>query len=110
MKASLTLDKSRLHAVDEKLIVQEGAVTRELRISEGALLRLPANTVDPRGFDLNLPTSTVLPQPGVRPRNTTSVDQQRTDSLLGLQVEAFYLLSLISPELENQVRVEPTRD
>jgi len=33
-----------------------------------------------------------------------------TDTLLGLQVEALYRLSHISPELENQVRVERTRD
>jgi len=110
IKATLTLDKSSLHAVDEKLIVQEGTVTREFRMSEGALLRLPANTVDPSVFDLNLPTSSVAPQPSVRPRNTTSVDQQRVDALLGLQVETLYRLSHMSPELENQVRVERTRD
>src|SRR5258708_3132249 len=99
IKASLTLDKSSLHAVEEKLIVQEGAVTRELRISEGALLRLPGNTVDPRIFDLNLPTSSVGPQPIVRPRNTTSVDQQLSDALLGFQPEALYRLSTIDPHL-----------
>lgn len=110
LKATLTLDKSSLHAVEEKLVVQEGAVTREFRISEGSLLRLPANTIDPRVFDLSLPTSRVEPQPRVRPGNTTSVDQQMSDALLGLQVEALYRLSHISPELENQIRVERTRD
>src|SRR5258708_2374963 len=110
LKATLTLDKSSLHAVEEKLIVQEGAVTREFRISEGDLLRLPASAVDPRVFDLSLPTSSVIPQPSVLPRNTAFVGQQMADALLGLQVEALYRLSHISPELENQVRVERTRD
>ena len=110
MKATLILDKSSLHAVEEKLIVQEGTVTREFRISEGDLLRLPANAVDPRVFDLSLPTSSVIPQPSVLPRNTASEDQQMADALLGLKVEALYRLSHIGPELENQVRVERTRD
>src|SRR5260370_3968506 len=110
IKATLTLDKSSLHAVEEKLDVQEGAVTRRVRRREGTLLRLPANAVDPRVFDLNLPISSVAPQPRVRPRDSTSVDQQMADALLGLQVEALYRLSHISPELENQVRVERTRD
>jgi RNA polymerase sigma factor (sigma-70 family) len=110
LKATLTLDKSSLHAVEEKLIVQEGAATREFRIRERAIVRLPASAVDPRVFDSSLATSSVVPQPRVRPRNTTSVDQQMSDALLGLQVEALYRLSHISPELENQVRVQRTRD
>lgn len=110
IKAILTLDKSSLHAVEEKLIVQEGTVTRELRINEGNLLRLPASAVDPRVFDLSLPTISVVPQPSVPPRNTSSASQHMADALLGLQVEALYRLSHISPELENQVRVERTRN
>ncbi len=41
---------------------------------------------------------------------TTSIGQQTTDALLGLRVENLYRLSHVSSELENQVRVERTRD
>jgi RNA polymerase sigma factor (sigma-70 family) len=110
LKATLTLDKSSLHAVEEKLIVQEGVVTREFRISEGSLLRLPAETVDPRIFDLSLSKSSEGPQPRFHRPNTIAIAQPAAAALLGLQVEALYRMSRIDPELENQVRVERTGD
>jgi len=53
-ESNVDLDKSSLHAVEEKLVIQEGAVTREFRISEGALLRCPPIRLT-RGYSIKSP-------------------------------------------------------
>jgi len=69
LKATLTLNKSDLHAIEQTLLVQRGNELREYRFVEASAELLPLTTVAPNVFEIEPELTGRLAEPG-RPRDS----------------------------------------
>ena len=51
IKATLTLSRADLHAIEQTLVVERGGEVREYRFVEASFERLPSKTVNPAVFE-----------------------------------------------------------
>ena len=116
LKATLTLSKSDLHAIEQTLLLQRGADLREYRFVEAGLELRPAKDVAPAAFEIepeltggagelgrpgdwalrDLTASRVPPPPSTSTPPVASAE---------LEVDVTYLLNLIKADRNEQVNL-----
>ena len=114
VRATLTLSKSDLHAIEQTLIVQRGGVVREYRFVEASSELLPLKDVAPNAFEIEPELTGGAGEPG-RPRERALRDltsgrvppspSTSTPPIASaeLEVDVAYLLNRAKADLNEQV-------
>jgi RNA polymerase sigma factor (sigma-70 family) len=114
LRATLTLSKSDLHAIEQTLVVQRGGVLREYRFVEASFELLPAKDVAPNAFEIEpeltggagesgRPGERMLRDPTssrVPPSPSTSTPPLASAEL---EVDVAYLLNRVKADRNEQV-------
>ena len=113
LKATLTLNKSDLHALEQTLLVQRGNELREYRFVEASFESLPVTAVAPSVFEIEPELTGGLAEPG-RPGNWASRDltdrvpsspsaSAPPSASAELEVDVAYLLNRAKADRNEQV-------
>src|ERR1043166_1326338 len=116
LKATLTLSKSDLHAIEQTLLVLRGDVLREFRFVEASFDRVPAKDAGASVFDMEPALTGGAGEPG-RPENwafrdltTSRVPPSPSTSIppvasVELEVDVAYLLNRAKADRNEQVNL-----
>ncbi|HLA12383.1 MAG TPA: RNA polymerase sigma factor [Pyrinomonadaceae bacterium] len=115
IQATLTLDRSNLHATEEVLVIAEGGEQFELRFSETGFEYLPSADVDQKVFEPDtqflaalveaVPENVSVVPPALKP---TTVPEARLPSpaeLTTLEVDVLYLLDQVNANAGEQIEI-----
>ncbi len=111
-KATLTLSKADLHAIEQTLTLQQGNDIREFRMMEISFERRPPSTVAPAVFEPE-PELTSSVEPGSRNSkpetgNVTTLAPSPVAATTELEVEVLRLINQSGADLGDQVNVRRT--
>lgn len=121
VRASLTLNKADLHAIEQALVVRQGDQTREYRFIETGFEQRSVDSVAPAVFQPDPGLATVRARlEGVIHRDaaidspisapTAPAERLSADALAGLQAEALYQLHRVDACLNDQVSLQRTTE
>jgi len=114
LKATLTLNKSDLHAIEQTLLVQRGDELREYRFVEASSEQLPVTAVSPSVFEIEPELTGGVAEPG-RPGDWASRDLTSSrvppspsasappSASAELEVDVAYLLNTAKADRNEQV-------
>jgi DNA-directed RNA polymerase specialized sigma24 family protein len=114
MKASLTLSRADMRAIEQTLVVRQGSEEREYRLAETSFERRSANSVAPAVFEPEPELLGAATSPSLTPGTLTTdpISAARTPApavaTAGLEVEALRLLSQAGADLGEQISVTRT--